>query len=561
MSTREVSAGRVEDLARAPRVVAGPECPIAVFCHEGRVYAVDNRCPHLGFPLHRGSLHEGILTCHWHHARFDLETGGCFDLWADDVTAFPVEVRGGEAFVDPTPRHAARDRIELGLLRNIWLVLAKATLASVARDPDGSGPFLKGLRFGALRRRGGWSTGLTILTCLRNISPALDDVDRARATYVGLSRVARDCDGEPPRRPVEPLPGPPPSPERLARWLRRFVEVRDEEGAERALVTLVRSGAEPRLVAGALFAAACDYRYLDGGHALDFAHKAIVALWPSWELAAEVLPSVTPALTGGRRMEESNAWRHPIDLVSLAERAFERVPAALERGAGRRSDGWRERLAPVMLRGEPAEVCDALLDALGDGATPADLGGAAAYAAALRLCRFGTSNEFGDWDTAHHTFTFAHAVHGVLRLVPTVETLRGAFDAALSVHLDRFLNVPPAPLPAVTGAGTDEGALLGVFDRQMQVDAAGRLVAEFHDPIRLRAVLGHALLREDAEFHTFQNVEAAFAEEAWARGSDAARHFLVACARFLAAHSPTPRAGDQTFQVARRLQGGEVLHE
>jgi hypothetical protein len=26
----------------------------------------------MGFPLDRGSVDDGILTCHWHHARFEL---------------------------------------------------------------------------------------------------------------------------------------------------------------------------------------------------------------------------------------------------------------------------------------------------------------------------------------------------------------------------------------------------------------------------------------------------------------------------------------------------------
>ena len=47
----------------------------------------------MGFPLERGSVADGILTCHWHHARFDLESGCTFDLWADDVPICPVEVR------------------------------------------------------------------------------------------------------------------------------------------------------------------------------------------------------------------------------------------------------------------------------------------------------------------------------------------------------------------------------------------------------------------------------------------------------------------------------------
>jgi nitrite reductase/ring-hydroxylating ferredoxin subunit len=51
---------------------------------EAAWYALDNRCPHMGFPLDRGSVEDGILTCHRHHARFDLASGCNFDLWADD---------------------------------------------------------------------------------------------------------------------------------------------------------------------------------------------------------------------------------------------------------------------------------------------------------------------------------------------------------------------------------------------------------------------------------------------------------------------------------------------
>ena len=39
----------------------------------------------------------------------------------------------------------------------------------------------------------------------------------------------------------------------------------------------------------------------------------------------------------------------------------------------------------------------------------------ASYAPALRMARFHTANEFGDWDTVLHTFTFANAMHQALR--------------------------------------------------------------------------------------------------------------------------------------------------
>ena len=73
--------------------------PVCVFLCDGEAYAVDDRCPHMGFPLHRGTVENGLLTCHWHHARFDLASGGTLDPFADDVRAHDVEVDGGDVVV------------------------------------------------------------------------------------------------------------------------------------------------------------------------------------------------------------------------------------------------------------------------------------------------------------------------------------------------------------------------------------------------------------------------------------------------------------------------------
>src|SRR5712692_4794939 len=82
---------------------------------------VDHRCPHMGFPLHRGTLCDGILTCHWHHARFDLGTGGTFDQWADDLRRFPVELDGDDVLIDLSPSNDPvahqRKRLRDGLER------------------------------------------------------------------------------------------------------------------------------------------------------------------------------------------------------------------------------------------------------------------------------------------------------------------------------------------------------------------------------------------------------------------------------------------------------------
>src|ERR1700732_1251601 len=81
-----VRAGSLDELKLKGRLLLhGRHRPILLVQEGGRVLALDNRCPHMGFPLDRGSIEDGILTCHWHHARFALASGCTFDLWADGV--------------------------------------------------------------------------------------------------------------------------------------------------------------------------------------------------------------------------------------------------------------------------------------------------------------------------------------------------------------------------------------------------------------------------------------------------------------------------------------------
>ena len=73
--------------------------------------------------------------------------------------------------------------------------------------------------------------------------------------------------------------------------------------------------------------------------------------------------------------------------------------------------------------------------------------------------------------------------------------------------------------------------------------------------------LGRLMLREDAGFHSFQLVDAGFNQFGLREGTDAGRKVLIGMSRFLAAHSPTPRAVGQTYQIALRLQRGEEIYQ
>jgi nitrite reductase (NADH) small subunit len=85
-------------------VVAGEE--VAVFRQrDGKLFAVQNRCPHRQGPLAEGILGAGKVICPLHGHKFDLATGTGSEP-AECVRAYPVEVRNGEIWIQfqPPPR-------------------------------------------------------------------------------------------------------------------------------------------------------------------------------------------------------------------------------------------------------------------------------------------------------------------------------------------------------------------------------------------------------------------------------------------------------------------------
>lgn len=250
-------------------------------------------------------------------------------------------------------------------------------------------------------------------------------------------------------------------------------------------------------------------------------------------------------------------------------------------------------------------IANELLDAMSQGASEVDLSGAVAYAASLRVAQFHTRNEFGDWDAVLHTLAFANAVDQSLRRLKTPELLRGVFDAAMRICLNRFLNIPPAPIPKPRldsvakekGSGDNNNAnkndgdgagntpkpdteilmsneLPSVLDKQQHTKHAGQLVADYlygggnlDLPVTTLASL---LLREDRNFHSIQMMEAAFRQLHRFHTGDYGDanyvdaefvNILVAAARFLAAHSPTMRSQCRTFQIGNQLHHGKHLFE
>jgi nitrite reductase/ring-hydroxylating ferredoxin subunit len=584
-NTEFAFAGSLEQLkAKGWLVVHGRHRPIIVIYDRGRVFALDNRCPHMGFPLERGSFEDGILTCHWHHARFDLESGCTFDLWADDVPICPVEIRDGDVWVKPTfgqadPASHWRQRLSDGLAHDLSLVVGKAVHGQLAADVPRADIVRQVALFGA-ENRDGWGVGLTILTALANLLPFLPEEEAYLALFHAARHVAEDCNGEAPRRERAPL-GSRPDVAVLKGWLQRWTNVRHREAAERTLLTAIASGLSPPVLANVLLAAETERVFGDTGHSLDFINKAFECLdLIGWKHATVVLPTVVGQMVAARGAEESTAWRQPVDLVALCDEAASQLPSLFAAGGARHGWSGHAALARDLLCDDPVNIIDALKAAIGAGAAPTDLSRSLAYGAALRVARFGNANEHADWETAHHVFSFANAVDQMLNRIGTasvddlVVAVRSVLHGSLALYLTRYLNVPPARIPGDSGERLDDlpadaetirTTLLDAFDRQQQVDLAARLVARHltlgHSPQVLIATLARAVLREDAGFHAYQMLEAGVRQFTSWGNTDAGRHILTAVARYLAAHSPTERAALQTADIARRLMLGAELHQ
>lgn len=572
-----IQAGTLEELrTQGPKVIKGG---IVVFYHEDEVHALDNRCPHLGFPLHMGSLCDGILTCHWHHARFDVCSGGTLDPWADDVPLHEISMDEDTIWVNPNARggnkvQLYKERLQNGLQQNIGLVIAKAIVGLVEAGVPETEIAAIGIAYGLQQRRQGWGSGLTILTAMTNVLPKLDKQGRILALYQGMLHTSRDAAGSSTRFLLDPLPEGV-TKQRLTAWYRDCIEVRDTRGAERVLLSAIQAGADDCELFAMMSMAATDHFYLNGGHTLDFHNKAFESLaYVKSEHRKEALASLLPMFADVVRSEEMHSWQSPVDWVQPLHDVFEELARQGLPAVDIDARADEESLLQALLGDEPLQTIGMLKDALLAGVSPIRLAQLTALAAAERVVRFHTQNDFGDWISVLHTFTHAHAVHEGLIRSDNPWLVRAIFHSAAAIYLDRFLNIPSAPRPIVTDIAEpapDPAELLELLDKQQQVAAAGTWVIRYlHSGGKtepLFNILGHALLREDAEFHSFQMYEAAVAEyDRWSAESGtlaekACETLILAVTRYLAAHAPTSRETPHTAKIAWRLHRGEKLFE
>ncbi|MCZ6572266.1 MAG: non-heme iron oxygenase ferredoxin subunit [Planctomycetota bacterium] len=97
--------GTTADLAPgAVKTVEVEGRTLALFRLGDRYYALDNKCTHWDGPLGEGFVEGDSITCPWHGAQFQIETGVvCRAPARRDVRRYPVRVEGSDLLVDLDP--------------------------------------------------------------------------------------------------------------------------------------------------------------------------------------------------------------------------------------------------------------------------------------------------------------------------------------------------------------------------------------------------------------------------------------------------------------------------
>jgi nitrite reductase (NADH) small subunit/3-phenylpropionate/trans-cinnamate dioxygenase ferredoxin subunit len=72
---------------------------VAVFRVGRRLFALKDACPHMGASLADGKPDGLQVECHWHHWKFDLDTGRCHEREWAAADRYEVKLSDGDVWL------------------------------------------------------------------------------------------------------------------------------------------------------------------------------------------------------------------------------------------------------------------------------------------------------------------------------------------------------------------------------------------------------------------------------------------------------------------------------
>ncbi len=527
-----IRAGSTADLspgaARAVKIDEGRS--IALFNVDGRIHATDNQCPHMGFPLTRGVVKDGILTCDWHGRSFDLEGGGCFNYECDDLETFPVDIRGDEIWVragDAT--YKRRDQhLQLlweGLLSGDSWTISKAAallLSGGVSEHDIVQLILRhlGRHVASEQDAGGGGSIVSRLISGLEVGKRYDGEDRLMA----LSLAGRAASGRASER-LEVITLPPPVTwDQIDQWVRLFSRNMQDFRIERCLHTARENGHEDHIFK-LLFECAVAPHFLGfARNVTELGDLARVVDSFGWAEASELVCNLGAKMVGRGRDEPERFHRDAVRLLGEMAPALE----AHDYARNTRNDYDEDALVDALLRVDIETSFEALNRALKDGVAIDRLVTTFVLLAADRMARTPVNVDAG-WGPLSTEFKLAASLRHVLAYGSPAAAAKGLFHAAWQIFDNRWINIPARslsePLASHPSDAPDAAsASAGIVDsiKSLNIHGVGDQVLGYlnsgHDGSELLKEIGRAILWDDTNMELLPTLRVAFNE--WERGAN-----------------------------------------
>ena len=571
-----VKVAALSDVADGkPRAVRVEGHSIALFQHEGAIYATNNQCPHMGYPLVRGRVRQGVLSCDWHGWSYDMEGGGCFTGGCDDLATFPVEVRNGDVYIDVASGGKKRDDahfllLKEGLLSTDSWTLSKAIAIMLAKgvsEEETLELMVKHMGRHISTDRNAFEGGRKLAMVMNGVKVArmYQPEDRLIPFMMAADGASGRLGDRPDRQPLPP----PVDWQKLEDWIRVFSTDKEWEGIEKCLITARQLGGHDEKIIPLFFERAVEPFFLNHSRNLiDLTHLAELLEQFGWELTGELVCSLGAKILGQGRGRPGELHREAIQKLEEISPIFDELPQ--ETSIGSSVDYDENKFSAALVSGDLDEVFDAVTEMLTAGVPINTLVTTMIMTAGDRMARTPVNMSPGWWDLQEE-MEISSTVRKVLRYGGTKIAAKALYHAAWRFFNNRWLNIRHQSItesrtPTKPIALDEETALSEIVDaiESVRIQEIGRRTREYLNAgcsaERLMTEMGLCILKDDNSDDLLSSIRIVSEEWKTCESHPARNQLIVGLARW-ATDIRRNAGNDSAVQTAYRFARGETATE
>lgn len=410
-----------------------------IFKDNANFFACENRCPHMGYPMNKGTIRQGIITCAWHNWEFDTRTGGCYRGACEDLKIYPLKIEGESILINKGVEGKTDDDLHLKLqeaMRSTDIYQqAKALNLLIAAETPLPEIIMTALLHGYHHsERNHQSEQATYesqaIIDAYILSEFFDTKEKPHVLLQGI-RTASGSTGD--RIHMTPLPGADLSDQRSIELLEKYTKDSSPLGLERVLLTITKKKSFSQLAGNLLHLATQNY-FIGQREVL----IAISSLFRQADLLST--PTLEKALIaqsawvlGQTRQEPDIETR---DAIQWLNQNQEIVNHSLDSNLSERTDICAT-LEKILNENSIENVFNGLKELFQNNTSDFDLLNSFSVLCARRFARLWLNNG-GMWNSASEGIRYCYALRKVWN-IPGNHQRRGLFALAFYYFQTRWL--------------------------------------------------------------------------------------------------------------------------